>query len=440
MAKKTTLILLILIVGLGLRLINLGQSFWLDEASQALMSSGSVYSIWFERAGDFHPPLFYILAHYWLIFGHSESWLRLLPVSFGIATIYVIYLLAEPRIKVYAALLLAVNPFHVYYSQEFRSYSLLCLLASLSMLFAYRKHFFWLAFINLLLLYTHYAAAFFLFAELCYFVFYNRRDLRKFIVWNLILGIFYLPWLPQFMRQLHSGASISSSLPAWKSVLSLSPIKALPLTLFKLVAGRITFVSRGLYLVYAVTVLLITFVALFLSRKHYDLINWTFVPLFSILLVSFWIPQDQPFRVIFVLIPLTLLIANSFLQFPKLMITLFIYIALVGNLAYFTRPRLQREQWRQAVTFLNAQSGAVLVKFPQAFSPLVWYKLKLPVITPNQASSYLSVYLFQYLTEITDPQLHTESELVQSGFSLARTYNFEGVGFIYRYDQTAHRL
>src|SRR3989339_1113947 len=94
MAKKVPLIL-ILILGLGLRLINLNQSFWLDEASQAQMSSRTVEWIWSGRQNDFHPPLFYLLAHFWLQLGKSEFFLRLLPVFFGTANIWAIYALSK---------------------------------------------------------------------------------------------------------------------------------------------------------------------------------------------------------------------------------------------------------------------------------------------------------------------------------------------------------
>ena len=142
MGKEKFFLILILILGSGLRLIKLDQSFWLDEASQAQLSSMSLSQIWSNRPGDFHPPLFYFLAHYWLQLGRSETWLRLLPISFGILNIAVIYYLAyaiNPKLGLTAAFLLAINPFHVYYSQEFRMYSLLALLGTLSMSAFYKN-------------------------------------------------------------------------------------------------------------------------------------------------------------------------------------------------------------------------------------------------------------------------------------------------------------
>ena len=46
MGKEKFFLILILVLGLVLRLMKLDQSFWLDEASQAQMSSLPVQQIW----------------------------------------------------------------------------------------------------------------------------------------------------------------------------------------------------------------------------------------------------------------------------------------------------------------------------------------------------------------------------------------------------------
>ena len=157
MAKISKSLFLILILGFGLRLINLGQSFWLDEASQAVMSSQSIASVWSGRTSDFHPPLYYLIIHFWELFGRSEIWLRLPSVLFGVANLYLVYLLAnrllpDLRLKIrrwtfsageVSAFLLAINTFHIYYSQELRSYMLLCLLGTLAVYLLLLRRFVW---------------------------------------------------------------------------------------------------------------------------------------------------------------------------------------------------------------------------------------------------------------------------------------------------------
>ena len=427
-------LIVILVLAVLLRLINLNQSFWLDEAAQAQMSSLSLSEIWSGRARDFHPPLFYFLAHAWLTAGASEVWLRLLPLTFGIINVYVIYLFAtelfhNQKAAYLSAFFLSIAPFHIYYSQEFRSYSLLCLLGTTSMYLLIKQKYVWLALINALLLYTHYSSVFLIITQLL---------LRpQTISSGLLTLILYLPWLPHFFAQLQSGSNIGAALPGWTSVLSITPIKTLPVVLFKLIAGRINFLSRLVYGVYIFFVFAATFFALFVPNKHQRfLITWTFVPIFIMLVVSFLLPQSQPFRVIYVLPALILIFVQASLRFPKLVITLFVYIAVVGNVAYFTRPRLQREQWRQAAEFLSQQQVPVVVKFSNPFAPLFWYSPQLtvvPALPSLPALSYPKVFLMEYLTGVTDPLRTIDHELQSRGYHEAKVHNFEGVGSIFEY-------
>ena len=92
------MIYFILILGLGLRLVNLNQSLWLDEAVQAITSQGSLLGVFQELSGDFHPPLYHLLMWCWVhSVGNSEIILRLPSVIFGTLTIYVVYLIAKEK-------------------------------------------------------------------------------------------------------------------------------------------------------------------------------------------------------------------------------------------------------------------------------------------------------------------------------------------------------
>jgi len=469
MAKKIPLIF-ILILGLGLRLINLNQSFWLDEASQAQMSSRTVEWIWSGRQNDFHPPLFYLLAHFWLQLGKSEFFLRLLPVFFGTANIWAIYalskkLLTTDKIKIkslvidagyMSAFLLAINPFAIYYSQEFRTYSLLGLLGTLAVYYLFTNKWRWLTLINLLLIYTHYSSAFLIIAQFTYLIFYKRQNLRPFGYSLLISLLLYAPWLPQLWGQIQAGTNIDNYLPGWRSLLSVSAFKIVPLTFFKLTAGRITFLSKYIYYPYAAFVLACVFASFKLAKQNRDFIfNWILVPVLSMIVFSVVFPQNQPFRVIYIIPGLVILSVQACQRFPKLFLTFMIYIALVGNVSYFTRPRLQREQWRQSLEYLSSKSSSsvqTVVKFSGKFSPFDWYAPQLPVLAavptfPAQAgqvasvmsdlsnSQITSVYLFDYLGELTDPRRQVDQTLVDQGFSKDKTINFEGVGLIHLFNK-----
>lgn len=468
--KLPIALFLILLLGSVIRLVNLNQSFWLDEASQAQMSSESLSWIWSARINDFHPPLYYIFSHYWLLLGNSEIWLRLPSVIFGVLNVYLIFLFANhlyPAKKINfgnwgmslglcTALLLAVNPFHVYYSQEFRSYALLCLLGTWSMYLLSSRSFFWLAVANALLIYTHYSSVFLIITQLVFVIIYTRQDLKRFLLSGLFSLIAYLPWIPQLVTQINSGININNYLPGWSQILSASAVKTVPLTLFKLVAGRITFLSKIVYYPYIVFVLGITLLSFrFITTHRKFLITWAITPVLLMILTSFVFPQNQPFRVIYIIPALVLVFSQAILRFPKLFLTFLIYIALVGNLSYFTRPRLQREQWRQAlftIQGLQTPSSISLVKFSAPFSPMSWYLPNLAVFPaiskfpaqPQDVSEKLAflsssqinhIFLFEYLTDLTDPHREVDLGLANLGFVRTKIHNFEGVGFIHEFNR-----
>lgn len=84
------------------------------------------------------PPLYYVLAWGWTrVFGLGAVGLRALSALFGTLLVAVLFVIADRffsrRAAVVVALLAAVNPFLVWFSQEARSYALLALLTAVSL-------------------------------------------------------------------------------------------------------------------------------------------------------------------------------------------------------------------------------------------------------------------------------------------------------------------
>jgi uncharacterized membrane protein len=463
MAKRTHQLILIgiFLLGLILRLINLNQSFWLDEATQGQLSILPVSQIWSERSGDFHPPLYYLLIHYWATVSHSEIWLRLPSVLAGVLTIWVVYKFSKQLFPKYvkahylSAFLLAIAPFHIYYSQEFRSYSLLCLLATVSMFAFYQKKYWQTGLANTLLIYTHYSGFFLIVTQLIYWIIYDRQNIKQYVLSHFLTLLIFMPWLPQFSKQLTSGIRADQYLPGWTSVLSIAPLKTFPVIIFKIIAGRINFLSRYLYGVYIVFVFAVTFTGIFFADKNRKfLLVWGFLPIFLLMTISLVLPQAQPFRIIYILPGLILLLTQACLRFPKLFITMLIYISIVGNITYFTRPRLQREQWRQAITYLRENSNGqtkILVKFSDRFSPFYWYAPDFRVDSAVSAypattidvttkiKKFLpqteSLYVLDYLGDLTDPSRVVDGVLKSSGYEENSAKDFPGVGIIRQYQK-----
>jgi hypothetical protein len=121
-----------------LRLWMLGaKSLWLVEAFSVSVARmpwlAFLRTMWW---GEANMVLYYVLLRGWLHLGNSEFWLRSLSVLFGVAAILAVYALGDRFLSrnagFAAAVLLALNSFHIQYSQELRSYSLVTLLLILS--------------------------------------------------------------------------------------------------------------------------------------------------------------------------------------------------------------------------------------------------------------------------------------------------------------------
>jgi len=152
--EKGHLILLILLILLGsfLRFYHLDyNSLWYDEAFTLFTANHSLPGIWdivannapdlanVVLAGEFNPPLFYYLEHFMLVFGQSEFVLRFIPAFLGVLTIPVFYSIgkefADEDIGIIMAALLSFSPFHVFFSQEARAFSMMLFIFSLAFFF-----------------------------------------------------------------------------------------------------------------------------------------------------------------------------------------------------------------------------------------------------------------------------------------------------------------
>jgi hypothetical protein len=141
----TELGLLTLVLALGAHLRFKGltlQSLWNDELSSALTSdpANSIHEVVARTLSDVHPPLYQVLLWLWYsLFGHTDGAGRAFSACVGIAGICSVYFLGKEmqdrETGILAALFTALNGFHIYYSQEVRSYALLFLLGTLSFLF-----------------------------------------------------------------------------------------------------------------------------------------------------------------------------------------------------------------------------------------------------------------------------------------------------------------
>jgi mannosyltransferase len=222
-ARRLATVLPIILLGAAIRLLGIGNTdLWGDEAFSVMTALGPVRALVESLStGEPHPPLYPLLLAYWLrAFGHSEVAARLPSAFVGIASVAVAAAIGARLSRsttewtgevgtVVAGLLVALNPFQVWYAQEARMYaqvSFFAGLATLALLRLERQKRGVVAPYALALLGvigTHY---FGLFVPLAHGVAVlwagrRRRDLvRRWLRGVLLAAAIYLPWLISLVR------------------------------------------------------------------------------------------------------------------------------------------------------------------------------------------------------------------------------------------------
>jgi 4-amino-4-deoxy-L-arabinose transferase-like glycosyltransferase len=240
-----------------LRLHGLGRwSLWLDELVQYKESATPLSELHSALAPQ-DMPVFFILTHAFVSVGFdgNEWQLRLPSAILGVATVPLVYVLARElfsqRAAFFAGLVACVMPVLVIYSQEYRDYSLLVLLAtlcawSLSVALRTNGRGWWALFVGaaILGLYTHFVAIFFvtglgLFAVGCILLKLRDGEPIAPLIWSSILafaiiGVAFIPAIPMLARLvgvealLKADVSIAKRLGLFRTIVLTYPCFAGP--------------------------------------------------------------------------------------------------------------------------------------------------------------------------------------------------------------------
>ena len=134
----------ITLAALALRLWAIGdKGLAYDEAATALMARATAGEIvaFHWNAGFEHPPLWQLTMAAWsALFGQSEAMLRLLPALMGALAVPLAWLWVrrmwpgERALRLWTAVLMALSPVLLLYSQEARMYTVVLALALLSLI------------------------------------------------------------------------------------------------------------------------------------------------------------------------------------------------------------------------------------------------------------------------------------------------------------------
>lgn len=470
------MIWVVLLAALIIRIIDINQSLWLDEADNLVAAKINTFASFVTRypIGDFHPPGYFALLWAWThFFGFSEITARLPSVLLGIGTVALIYLLGkklfDTKVALIAAVLLAVAPLHVYYSQEARMYSLATFSAVLSM-------YFFVKLINqerwstpgyiistVLVLYSDYVVYLIIPAQLIYLLLIKHNIWKRFLPSLLMAILGLLPWFFILPQQIIEGSKASTALPSWKKVAGGTDLKNILLVFVKTIFGRISFDNKLFYGLSSALLTAVYGLVIFLGVKKWDqgtklLLSWLIVPMVLVILISSFIPLLSYFRMIFILPAFYLLVARGVLMIPriytKIVLVFLVLVSLLSLWIYYSTFKFQREDWRGSAKFLeNVSKDRAIILFEDnhvKFPYLYYQKGEVPAfggLKNVQARSLEDVgnieeflngrnqiYLFEYLVEITDPNRFLEKKIASLGFKKSDVYNFHGVGLVTLYE------
>lgn len=425
----------ILFIGTILRLISINQSLWLDEATSALVAKMSIYDISTKfLPGDFHPPLYYLLLKYWSnIFGTSEVALRTPSIIFGVATIYLVYLIGKKifnkNIGLLSSLLLATSGLHVYYSQEARMYSLAAMLVSASIYLFLEKKWFLFSVTLIYIGMTDYVSL----LILPIFFILDYKNWKRILISFLPLFTVFAIWMPIFNKQISAGLAQEGS--NWWNILGIPTLKNIALIPVKFILGRIDFDNKFVYGAIIVVTMFVYGINILwrpLKKQPYKLLMyWLIAPIFLGIILSFKIPTLSYFRFLFCLPAFYLLVVYGIennIKYRKILIFLVILINILSTLYYVLTPKFHREDWRSASIALGEQK----IVFPSNSQKeaLTYYGKEKQIININQIDSKdKQIWLSRYVWEIFDPKDSARIALTSLGYNKVSEGNFNGVFF-----------
>jgi len=398
--NKIFLIVLIITVFAGaIRFFQLGDhSFWYDEAASVknvqqileVPQQGPWGPFSFTR-GERVPPLYFFVVVPFYLIANNEWILRLSTVFFGIFSIPLIYflgkLLVNENVGLISAFLLAISPFHIYYSQELRPYSLFLLLtisAFILFILATRNNnlkYFWLLIITITLgIYTHLYMVFVLaLLDIVFLIQWRkyRHLLKRWLMVHILIFILSIPEIYILMHHILLGNTHLAD--------SYNVIRYIPGTIYIFTFGRFFFTNfpniifiiiQGVIYAFTVLVLLMYFGK---NRKKLRA-NQFLIFLFSALIIYLAIflisiiitPLFDEMRVHYLifLLPMYLILIAFGLSLISskvlkniLIITILCFSIIINYPYFFQWDQIGRGNFRGAAAFIERNSGEESVVF-----------------------------------------------------------------------------
>jgi mannosyltransferase len=480
-------IALALLIALVLRLYRISsQSIWVDEML-TLHASGITFPLHLIDIFDnVHGALHSVILFLWSkIFGTGEFALRLPSAIFSVLSILAIYKLVLRLLGRETALIalaiLVISPFHIWYGQEVRNYSMLIFFSALSVdsflsllqepgrgTFAKYVLFTFAAFLS------NMSMTFLLIVEdVLFFVFPRRLSFRSLVFANVLVGLLLVPWIwgmvgrVEFHRLVSTAPYSESELLRGETTFA---SLAIPYTFYNFSIGytlgpslrelheTVGFSVFRHYLpvllaaTFAFSVASIAGIVSLRKRRHLlvALIFWIAAP---VVFVSFFaIKNFKPFNTRYVMVAFPAyiaLVAEGVRRIKPVLVRIVLAVFILGMCGlslwnYYEVPRYGKEDFRAAAQRLKSDFRPGDVVFTEGtFEPLIYYcesEVPLSPIYPDaignqeklmdfvntNASGKKRVWLVTSRLWTCDPEKKVDS-LFRKEFVLEDEFFFEGV-------------
>ncbi len=434
----------ITMIGVALRLAYLGRhSFWLDEATSVYIVQRSWSDFWQVISHrEANMVFYYLLLRGWLHLAHGDAAVRLLSVIPAAATIPLVYGLGARlfglRAGLVAALLLAVHPEHVAYSQEARGYSLVVFLVTLCWWFLVR----WqeagsardaAGFVvsSVLAVYTHFFAALALVAQGAALIFIKPVDRKQLLISGVAAALLISPaivfvltsnvgqigWVPALSARaiLHLGYFLTGN--------------GIRLALFA-VMWAVAVMSASQPQRWGVRLCLL----------------WLLAPAAMVIALSLWRPLLLP-RFLLFCVPAAMLLAGCGLaqiraaSLRTALVVLMAGLSLASVRTYYEKPK---DDWRGLVAYAlshAAPGDAILFHVSYGDIPFDYYesqhagtaqpqRAQLDGVLQGQQAAYPRMWLVLFRTDDKDPTYMRLSQALATQYGSRQRYDFAGLNLV----------
>jgi mannosyltransferase len=377
-----------ILLATAVRLFHLGkQSLWIDEAwSFAVAVAPLKISLENILATGNHVPLYFLMLRPVSLIGGSETILRFPSVVFGVLSIPMIYqvgrLCLGKSAGLLGAFLLALNPFHLWYSQEARMYSMVAFSVLGSIYFFLRaikenalKSWGGLVIFSALAYGTHYFALQIALVQFAFILCRFPILYRAFRKWIICQGLAFLPIIPWLI------AYFSQEVVAIGIGWITRPTLLAPLETLWTFTSSCDSILTPIGLFFVGLLLLQGFLSRQPSHRDHKLFLalWLVLPIMATWLIS----QRRPIyvhRYLIIALPAYLvLLAYGLVSVPYRTLKRALAIALVAvmtssSIRIYHDPALLKQDWRGAATYVQSSTQTNDIVAIESIDDMVAFK------------------------------------------------------------------